>query len=48
MNLEHYQAGFAPLLFEGALALILTTFLKDTGPAASQINLTGGAPARSK
>jgi MFS family permease len=31
--LEHYQAGFKPLLYGIALALILTCFLKETGPA---------------
>ena len=33
MSLEHYQAGFAPLLYGVALALILTCFLKETGSA---------------
>jgi hypothetical protein len=32
--LEHYQAGFAPLLYGIILALILTCLLKETGPAA--------------
>jgi MFS family permease len=32
--LEHYQAGFKPLLYGILLALILTFFLKETGPAA--------------
>jgi MFS family permease len=32
--LAHYQAGFKPLLFGVALALVLTCFLKETGPAA--------------
>jgi MFS family permease len=32
--LEHYQAGFAPLLYGVFLALALTCFLKETGPAA--------------
>jgi MFS family permease len=32
--LEHYQAGFKPLLYGIGLALILTCFLKETGPAA--------------
>ncbi len=31
--LAHYQAGFTPLLYGVALALILTFFLKETGPA---------------
>ncbi len=33
MNLEHYQAGFTPLLYGVGLALVLTLFLKETGPA---------------
>jgi MFS family permease len=32
--LAHYQAGFKPLLYGIFLALILTFFLKETGPAA--------------
>jgi MFS family permease len=34
MSLEHYQAGFQPLLYGILLALVLTCFLKETGPAA--------------
>jgi MFS family permease len=34
MGLEHYQAGFAPLLYGIVFALVLTCFLKETGPAA--------------
>jgi MFS family permease len=37
MGLEHYQAGFAPLLYGIGLALVLTCFLKETGPAARQV-----------
>src|SRR5258708_6607986 len=33
-GLEQYQAGFHPLLYGIALALVLTCFLKETGPAA--------------
>jgi hypothetical protein len=33
MDLTHYQAGFKPLLYGIGLALILTSFLKETGPA---------------
>jgi sugar phosphate permease len=33
MNLEHYQTSFTPLLYGVALALVLTLFLKETGPA---------------
>ncbi|HZL90794.1 MAG TPA: hypothetical protein VFB96_20670 [Pirellulaceae bacterium] len=32
--LANYQAGFAPLLYGIAIALALTFFLKETGPAA--------------
>jgi MFS family permease len=31
--LEHYQAGFEPLLYGIVLALILTCLLRETGPA---------------
>jgi MFS family permease len=34
LTLEHYQAGFKPLLYGIVLVLILTYFLKETGPAA--------------
>jgi len=34
MSLADYQAGFKPLLYGIVAALILTCFLKDTGPAA--------------
>jgi len=34
MGLEHYQAGFKPLLFGVLIALVLSFFLKETGPAA--------------
>lgn len=37
MGLKHYQAGFAPLLYGIVLALVLTCFLKETGPAARQM-----------
>lgn len=33
-GLEHYQAGFQPLLYGIAAALVLTFLLKETGPAA--------------
>jgi len=33
MRLEHYQTAFAPLLLGVALAILLTFFLKETGPA---------------
>jgi MFS family permease len=34
LGLEHYQAGFKPLLYGVGFALILTWFLRETGPAA--------------
>jgi len=34
MELAHYQSGFQPLLFGILLALGLTFFLKETGPAS--------------
>jgi MFS family permease len=33
MQLEHYQTTFAALLYGVALAIVLTLFLKETGPA---------------
>jgi MFS family permease len=33
LALAHYQAGFQPLLYGIVVALILTVFLKETGPA---------------
>jgi hypothetical protein len=32
-SLGHYQAGFQPLLYGIALALVLACFLRETGPA---------------
>ena len=43
MQLEHYQTTFAPLLVGVALAILLTFFLKETGPA---IQLPGQVAAR--
>jgi MFS family permease len=34
MTLDHYQTTFTPLLYGVGLALVLTLFLKETGPAA--------------
>jgi len=34
MALEHYQTAFLPLLYGVAVAIVLTFFLKETGPAA--------------
>ncbi len=33
-GLQHYQAGFKPLLYGILLALVMTFFLRETGPAA--------------
>jgi MFS family permease len=33
IGLAHYQAGFAPFLYGIVLAMVLTFFLKETGPA---------------
>jgi len=37
LALAHYQAGFQPLLYGIILALILTVFLRETGPATRKI-----------
>ncbi|HTG99234.1 MAG TPA: MFS transporter [Vicinamibacterales bacterium] len=34
MNIEHYQTAFQPLLYGVGLAIALTLFLRETGPAA--------------
>ena len=34
LSLEHYQAGFRPLLYGVALAFVLACLLRETGPAA--------------
>jgi MFS family permease len=36
LALAHYQAGFRPLLYGIVVALILTFFLRETGPAAKK------------
>jgi len=36
LALAHYQAGFKPLLYGIIIALILTVFLKETGPATKK------------
>jgi MFS family permease len=36
-GLEHYQTAFEPLLYGVVLAIVLTLFLKETGPAARQL-----------
>ncbi len=40
LALKHYQAGFKPLLYGIALALILGFFIKETGPAAKKVSRT--------
>ncbi len=39
MNIEHYQTAFQPLLYGVGLAIILTLFLRETGPAARRTTL---------
>jgi len=38
LALAHYQAGFKPLLYGITIALVLTFFLKETGPASKNTN----------
>lgn len=42
--LERYQAGFAPLLYGIAAAMVLILFLKETGPAAQKAQSSAPAP----
>jgi MFS family permease len=37
MSLEHYQTAFEPLLYGVILAIVLTLFLRETGPAARRV-----------
>ena len=37
MTLDHYQSGFAPLLYGILGAIVLTCFLRETGPAARRV-----------
>jgi len=37
LSLEHYQAGFQPLLYGVAGAIVLTLFLRETGSAARKV-----------
>ena len=39
MNIEHYQTAFQPLLYGVGLAIVLTLFLKETGPAARRTSM---------
>jgi MFS family permease len=36
-SLEHYQTAFEPLLYGVVLAIVLTFFLRETGPAARRL-----------
>src|ERR1051325_6517369 len=38
MTLEHYQAGFAPMLYGILAAVALTGFLRETGPAVRRVS----------
>ena len=40
MEKGHYQTAFAPLLLGVAVAIVLTFFLKETGPAARALSST--------
>jgi len=42
MTLEHYQTAFEPLLYGVAIAVTLTLFLKETGPAVRRQERTVG------
>jgi MFS family permease len=37
-TLEHYQAAFEPLLYGVAVAIVLTLFLRETGPAGGRLS----------
>ncbi|HST12029.1 MAG TPA: hypothetical protein VLL05_16755, partial [Terriglobales bacterium] len=46
VGLQHFQMAFAPLLLGVAVAIVLTTLLMETGPAARKAlstNETGGS-----
>ena len=36
LEVQHFRTTFTPLLFGVALAILLTLFLKETGPAARE------------
>src|SRR3954462_7537546 len=42
MTLEHYQTAFEPLLYGVVIAMVLTFFLKETGPAVRRQERTVG------
>jgi MFS family permease len=43
-GLAHYQQGFQPLLYGILLALILTLFLRETGPAVRKSSVAAAIP----
>jgi MFS family permease len=43
LGLVHYQAGFAPLLYGIVIAMALTCFLRETGPAVRVAAVNPGA-----
>jgi MFS family permease len=45
MEKGHYQTAFAPMLFGVALAIVLTFFLRETGPA---VNASASSGAQEK
>jgi len=42
MSLEHYQTAFQPLLVGVSIAIVLTVFLKETGPAGRRQQQVAG------
>jgi hypothetical protein len=45
-GLAHYQAAFSPMLYGVGLAILLTLFLKETGPAvARRAPVAAGIPS---
>jgi MFS family permease len=47
LELAHYQQAFTPLVYGVALAIILTLFVRETGPAARSLNISRRSPASS-
>jgi MFS family permease len=47
MTLEHYQAGFKPLIYGVILVLVLTCFLKETGAAVQRKGFDAAQPPES-
>jgi MFS family permease len=45
LGLEHYQSAFRPMLYGCVLALVLTSLLRETGPAARRDATAAPAPA---